>query len=53
MEAALSESSALFKKSEREYIILQDSIKGIVENWKSDTENLRDGMRKRSFAPPK
>ena len=47
MKAALSESTALSQKSEREYIILRDSIKGLVESWKTDTDRLREEMRKR------
>ncbi|KII85969.1 hypothetical protein PLICRDRAFT_165559 [Plicaturopsis crispa FD-325 SS-3] len=47
METALAESTALSQKSEREYITLRDSIKGMVEGWKSDTDKLRDEMRKR------
>lgn len=47
MESALTESTALSQKSEREYITLRDSIKGLVEGWKTDTEKLREEMRKR------
>jgi gamma-glutamylcysteine synthetase len=47
MESALSESTALSQKSEREYITLRDSIKGMTETWKQDTERLREEMRKR------
>ncbi|KAF9240593.1 hypothetical protein BU15DRAFT_87520 [Melanogaster broomeanus] len=47
MEAALTESTALSQKSEREYITLRDSIKSMTESWKHDTERLRDEMRKR------
>jgi hypothetical protein len=47
MKTALSESSALSQKSEREYLTLRDSIKGLVESWKSDTERLREEMRQR------
>jgi hypothetical protein len=47
MEAALSESSAVSQKSEREYIVLRDSIKGMAESWTIDTEKLREEMRKR------
>ena len=47
METALSESTALSQKSEREYITLRESIKGLVESWKTDTDRLRDEMRKR------
>lgn len=47
MESALAESTALSQKSEREYITLRDSIKGMTETWKQDTERLREEMRKR------
>jgi uncharacterized protein involved in exopolysaccharide biosynthesis len=47
METALSESSALSQKSEREYITLRESIKGLVETFKHDGEKLREEMRKR------
>lgn len=47
MEASLAESTALSQRSEREYITLRDSIKGLVESWKSDTDKLRDEMGKR------
>ncbi|KAF7370473.1 hypothetical protein MSAN_00679100 [Mycena sanguinolenta] len=47
METALAESTALSQKSEREYITLRDSIKGLVEGFKSDTDRLRAEMTKR------
>ena len=47
MKAALAESTALSQKSEREYITLRDSIKGLVESWKTDADRLREEMRKR------
>ncbi|KAJ6581681.1 hypothetical protein B0H19DRAFT_515910 [Mycena capillaripes] len=47
METALVESTALSQKSEREYITLRDSLKGLVEGFKSDTERLREEMTKR------
>lgn len=47
MEAALNESTALSQKCEREYITLRDSIKGLVESFKTDTDRLRDEMRHR------
>lgn len=47
MKVALTESTALSQKSEREYLTLRDSIKGLVESWKTDTDRLRDEMRKR------
>jgi hypothetical protein len=47
MESALAESTALSQKSEREYVTLRDSIKGLAESWKSDMERLRAEMTKR------
>jgi len=47
MESALTESTALSQRSEREYITLRDSIKHLTESWKQDTDRLREEMRKR------
>ncbi|KDQ61474.1 hypothetical protein JAAARDRAFT_511498 [Jaapia argillacea MUCL 33604] len=47
MESALTESTALSQKSQREYITLRDSIRGMVDGWKSDMEGLREEMRRR------
>ncbi|KAJ2913070.1 hypothetical protein MD484_g7342, partial [Candolleomyces efflorescens] len=47
METALTESTALSSKSEREYITLRDSMKGLIEAWKHDTDRLRDEITKR------
>lgn len=47
MEHALSESTALSQKSEREYIILRDSLKKMAEDWKGDAEKLREEMTRR------
>lgn len=47
MELALSESTALSQKSEREYITLRDTLKSLTESWKHDTDRLRDEMTKR------
>ncbi|KAH6915765.1 hypothetical protein BKA70DRAFT_469573 [Coprinopsis sp. MPI-PUGE-AT-0042] len=47
MESALAESTALSSKSEREYLTLRDSMKGMVESWKRDTDRLRDEINKR------
>jgi Mg2+ and Co2+ transporter CorA len=43
----LAESTALSSKSEREYLTLRDSMKGMVESWKRDTDRLRDEINKR------
>ncbi|KAG7445074.1 uncharacterized protein BT62DRAFT_898204 [Guyanagaster necrorhizus] len=47
MESSLAEATALSQKSEREYVTLRDSIKGLVESFNTDTEQLREEMRKR------
>ena len=47
MEAALAESTALSSKSEREYITLRDTLKGMKATWRNDVEGLREDMRKR------
>jgi len=47
MEAALAESTALSSKSEREYITLRDSLKGMKTAWRADVDGLREDMRKR------
>jgi hypothetical protein len=47
METALTESTALSSRSEREYITLRDSMKGLVEGWKRDTAALREEMSRR------
>lgn len=47
MEHALTESTALSQKSEREYITLRESLKSMTESWKHDADRLRDEMTKR------
>ncbi|KAK7686218.1 hypothetical protein QCA50_010438 [Cerrena zonata] len=47
MESALTESQARSQKSEREYITLRESMKGLVESFKRDTDSLREEMRRR------
>jgi hypothetical protein len=47
MEAALAESTALSSKSEREYITLRDTLKGMKAAWRADVDSLREDMRKR------
>lgn len=47
MESALTESQARSQKSEREYITLRESMKGLVESFKRDTDGLREEMRRR------
>ena len=47
MEAALAESTALSSKSEREYITLRDTLKGMKTAWRADVDTLREDMHKR------
>lgn len=47
LESQLTESSTLSKKSENEYIVLRESIKGLVDGFKYDINRLKDEMRKR------
>jgi hypothetical protein len=47
METALAESTALSSKSEREYITLRDSLKGMKSAWRADVDGIREDMRKR------
>ncbi|KAJ7066466.1 hypothetical protein C8F01DRAFT_1123385 [Mycena amicta] len=47
MEATVAECTATSQKAEREYITLRDSIKGLVEGFKRDTDRLRDEMTRR------
>lgn len=47
MESSLVESTARTQKSEREYITLRDSLKGLTESFKADQAALREEMRKR------
>ena len=47
MEISLSESTALSQKSEREYLTLKDSVKGLSEGWARDVQSLREEMVKK------
>jgi len=47
METALAESTALSSKSEREYITLRDSLKGMKSAWRADVDGIREDLRKR------
>ena len=47
MESALTESTALSQRSEREYITLRDSVKHLTDSWKHDIDRLKDEMKKR------
>ncbi|KAF8575207.1 hypothetical protein K439DRAFT_1420042 [Ramaria rubella] len=47
MEMTLAESTALSAKSEREYLTLRDSLKHMVDGWKTDMERLKEDMNRR------
>ncbi len=47
MEASLTECTARTQKAEREYTVLRDSIKGLVESFQTDAVNLREEMKRR------
>ncbi|KAF5379359.1 hypothetical protein D9757_007676 [Collybiopsis confluens] len=47
MEHQVAESTALSQKSEREYLVLRDSLKHLTDSWKHDTDRLRDEIKKR------
>ncbi|CAK5267769.1 unnamed protein product [Mycena citricolor] len=47
LELALAESSALSQKSEREYITLRDSMKGMVEGFARDIKSVREEASRR------
>ncbi|KAF7308973.1 hypothetical protein MKEN_01098000 [Mycena kentingensis (nom. inval.)] len=47
MESTVSECTTTAAKSEREYITMRDSIKGLVEGFKRDTDRLREEMTRR------
>lgn len=47
MEASLTECTARTQKAEREYAVLRDSIKGLVESFQTDAVNLREEMKRR------
>ncbi|KAF7308380.1 hypothetical protein HMN09_00686600 [Mycena chlorophos] len=47
MEATVAECTATSQKSEREYVTMRDSIKGLVDGFKRDTDRLREEMVRR------
>lgn len=47
MESSLTECTARTQKAEREYTVLRDSIKGLVESFQTDAVNLREEMKRR------
>lgn len=47
MESSVAEATARTQKSEREYATLRDSMKGLVDGFKTDAAALREEMRKR------
>ncbi|KZT07329.1 uncharacterized protein LAESUDRAFT_736553 [Laetiporus sulphureus 93-53] len=47
MDTSLAEATARSQKAEREYVTLRDSMKGLVESFRADTEGVREEMRRR------
>ena len=47
MESSLTEHTARTQKAEREYTVLRDSIKGLVESFQTDAMNLREEVKRR------
>ncbi|KAF9512661.1 hypothetical protein BS47DRAFT_1345099 [Hydnum rufescens UP504] len=47
METALAQASLSSQKSEREYVTLKDSIKGMVEGWQREVKMLREDVRRK------
>jgi hypothetical protein len=47
METALAQASMSSQKSEREYVTLKDSIKGMVEGWQREVKMLREDVKKK------
>ncbi|KAL0953914.1 hypothetical protein HGRIS_005080 [Hohenbuehelia grisea] len=47
MEATVAEATAVSSKSEREYLTLRDSVRGLVEGFKTDTDRLKEEVRRR------
>jgi len=47
METALAQASLLSQKSEREYVTLKDSIKGMTEGWQREVKMLREEVKRK------
>ena len=47
MESSLTECTARTQKAEREYAVLRDSIKGLVESFQTDALTLREEVKRR------
>lgn len=47
MESSVTEYTARTQKAEREYTVLRDSIKGLVESFQTDAMNLREEVKRR------
>ena len=47
MEASLTECTARTQKAEREYAVLRESMKGLVDSFQADALTLREEMKRR------
>ena len=47
MESSLTEYTARTQKAEREYTVLRDSIKDLVDSFQTDAVNLREEVKRR------
>ncbi|KAM5531460.1 hypothetical protein V8D89_014850 [Ganoderma adspersum] len=47
MESSLTEGTARTQKAEREYTVLRDSIKDLVNSFETDAANLREEVKRR------
>jgi len=47
MDSTLADATARSQKAEREYVVLRDSLKGLVASFQADTDSLREEMRRR------
>ncbi|KAI0923633.1 hypothetical protein AcW1_006531 [Taiwanofungus camphoratus] len=47
MDLSLADATAKSQKAEREYIVLRDSLKGLVASFETDAESLRQEMFRR------
>jgi hypothetical protein len=50
MEVTMVEATASSQKSEREYLTLKDSVKGLIDGWKNEVKELREEMKKKDEA---
>ena len=47
MDSQLAEATSISQRSEREYITLRDSVKGLSEQWAQDISTLKVDFQKR------